>query len=233
MIQKDLSAIRQYFLRYLAGKPSFLSTQAMFFIGSSVKVAAVVLCILEHLHQGLRGFQELCSDFALHYVFRSLRQLNTDKNGSKKWARCFGKKAVSTVYLPGVPSHPAFTVGPHIGGLCLESRGDTWENAALENKSRLGISWKNQQGESGYMNMKCIVLWDLWTSPRPRLYSPPQTCPPDCAAGHSELYGPLRSAHRTRVSLLHQWWHQHECRCTATWWYPLKLRAEAENIVVL
>lgn len=74
----------QYFLPYLAGKPPFLSTQAMIFIAGPVKVAAVVLCFLQHLHQSLRGLQELCPDFGLLYALRGFQQLSTKREAGVK-----------------------------------------------------------------------------------------------------------------------------------------------------
>lgn len=79
--------VLQSSLPYLAGKPSFLCTQAMIFIAGAVKVAAVVFCFLQHLHQSLRSLQELCLDFGLLYAFRGFQQLSVKRSGCEKNGR--------------------------------------------------------------------------------------------------------------------------------------------------
>lgn len=79
MIQ-TASSLQEHFLSYLAGEPSFPSTQAILFIVGPIKVAAVVLCFLEHLLQALRGFQELRPDFSLLDAFGGFQQLSPEEN---------------------------------------------------------------------------------------------------------------------------------------------------------
>lgn len=67
-----------YSLLYLAGEPSFLSTEATRLLVSPIKVAAVVFLCFQHLRHVLRCFQKLCPHFSLLDGFGGMEHLRTD-----------------------------------------------------------------------------------------------------------------------------------------------------------